>query len=781
MIEYWILWLLAISMSYIMSWLIKRASISNSSTNKALVFYLLVTMATMLGGWIIYLLSPNANGIIDAVGINMLIMTVGVIVILRYWERSSLEPASIPAINDGSETNAQTRISSETSDAADLEHATVLADSYVLYFLVMMASMTALGFVYIIVNGALGLELGLIVSVAIMTAGTIPILRRSASSSSAIAAKRVHSNMLKSYTVRGIIISLALFNELLMGWAFVLASGTPALPSGGALVQNAATSFATVTGSDWFIFTMALEMMFTIYMLRNDFQRNLIPIFVLQAAVMFLAPTAIANQSWSSASIYLGSVAMVGLMVLMLEHLFKQRMVDSPTRAYFLGLMSLMAVMMAGLFLWIIQGNELLFVSSILAEMVLYFNAALAQSSFKRTPASASASTKSWMGQPLWVFGILLTMLVAEFFMGGLIDAQYYGTSFITGISYAPLVGSIPVQLGAAVYNFLAFFTMITGSSWFFIMMGAEMGTLVALKIRYTRELETKIRLALLLVVYASYSVFLPFFSGYNLSKVPFLGWSMGVGTAGAVAPALILAIALTYLLSGSLSFLFGARQVCSLFCTAAVMYQGTFYDSMKEFNRSSKIGRKLLTSRMSGLYKTVSSVVIASILAATAILYFNSIGLISFTIFGTDIAYFLYLFYFNFLWYVLFISIPFMGTYACVSTGICHWGLFNQFVSRFGFFKLKVKDPQVCAKCETKDCAKACPVGLTDLPGKFISSGQYKSHKCIGVGDCVSSCPYENEYIFDVRHRLGFTKVGKNNSGAQLPVINFGAKSNQD
>jgi len=378
------------------------------------------------------------------------------------------------------------------------------------------------------------------------------------------------------------------------------------------------------------------------------------------------------------------------------------------------------------------------------------------------------------MSEPLWVFGILLTMLVAEFFMGGLIDAQYYGTGFITGISYAPPAGSIPVQLGAAFYNFLAFFATITGSSWFFIMMGAEMGTLVALKIRYTRELETKIRLALILVVYASYSIFLPFFSGYSLTKIPFLGWSMGVGTAGAVAPALILAIALTYLMSGSLSFLFGARQVCSLFCTAAVMYQGTFYDSMKEFNRTSKIGRKLLTSRMSGLYKTVSSIVIASVLVGTAISYFNSIGLINVTIFGTDIAYFLYLFYFNFLWYVLFISIPFMGTYACVSTGMCHWGLFNQFVSRFGFFKLKVKDPQVCAKCETKDCAKACPVGLTDLPGKFISSGQYKSHKCIGVGDCVSSCPYENEYIFDVRHWFGM-RVGRGSSRfkSQLPVMN--------
>ena len=107
-------------MSYIMSWLVKRASISNSSTNKALVFYLLVTMATMLGGWIIYLLSPNANGIIDAVGINMLIMTVGVIVILRYWERGSLEPASVLTIGEGSETNARTQISSEeTSDAVE--------------------------------------------------------------------------------------------------------------------------------------------------------------------------------------------------------------------------------------------------------------------------------------------------------------------------------------------------------------------------------------------------------------------------------------------------------------------------------------------------------------------------------------------------------------------------------------------------------------------------------------------------------------------------------------
>ena len=204
-------------------------------------------------------------------------------------------------------------------------------------------------------------------------------------------------------------------------------------------------------------------------------------------------------------------------------------------------------------------------------------------------------------------------------------------------------------------------------------------------------------------------------------------------------------------------------------------MYQGTFYDSMKEFNRSSKLGRKFLTSRISSLYKVIASLVISSIVIAAILSYLNSVGIISFSFFGTDIAYFLYIFYFNFLWYIIFISIPFVGTYGCVSTGMCHIGLFNQFISRFGLFRLKVKDPAVCVSCKTKDCAKACPVGLTHSPGSFIKSGQFRSHKCIGVGDCVSACPYENEYFYDVRGwlkgRLGRTKAGVP-SGSQLPII---------
>ena len=179
---------------------------------------------------------------------------------------------------------------------------------------------------------------------------------------------------------------------------------------------------------------------------------------------------------------------------------------------------------------------------------------------------------------------------------------------------------------------------------------------------------------------------------------------------AGAVAPALLVGLVGTYIVSGSLSALFGARQTYSLFCTAALMYQGTFYDKMKSFNRSSKIGRKYLTSRFSGLYKVTFAIVWTSLIVAIAMSYLNSIGILNISLLGNDPTTFLYTFYFGFLWYILFFTIPFVATYACVSMGWCYWGTFNQLVGRLGFFKLKVKDPNVCLKCATKDCARSLP-----------------------------------------------------------------------
>jgi polyferredoxin len=308
--------------------------------------------------------------------------------------------------------------------------------------------------------------------------------------------------------------------------------------------------------------------------------------------------------------------------------------------------------------------------------------------------------------------------------------------------------------VGAAFYDFIVFVSSITASFLFLAMMGVEMGALVVFKIRYAREMETRIRLVLIIVAYAIYSLFLPvfLFAAY-LPRVPWIGWSMGLGTAGALAPAVILVLLATYLVSGGLSFFFGSRQVCSLFCTAALMYQGTTISAMSSFNRSSKLGRRYLTSRIPSAYTAVITLVWGSLLVAAVLSYFTSVGIVNVTIFGSDTSYFLYAFYFSFLWYVVWMITPFVGTYGCATTGMCGWGAFNQLISRIGLFRLKVRDSDTCVKCETKDCAKVCPVGLTDMPGSFIGSGEFRSYKCIGVGECVSACPYENISFFDVRN----------------------------
>ena len=683
------LWAIAIPMAVVTSWIVKKTIYAKTTADRALVFYLLITMASMFGGAVIYLLSPSLTSIVEAVGLNAVLMIGGIIVILRFWTEHLIDE-KLPETESNKIVNVSTNSESVTT-----------------------TSSVSLG----------------------------------------------QSNL----TTRTVAISLILLNEFLMGWAFVLGSGS--LATGA----SALSTFDSVVGSDWFIFTMVLEMVLSVYLLRTSLPKNFFIIVLLQSVIMFFAPTAISDPTWVTSSIYLGSIVMIGLLIFFYEYLFNHRMISSGIRNYLVALMSIYALMMAGLYVWLIQGSSLLFVLSIIAEMGLYFNAILTGGNIEASPA------KSWMQDPWWVFAFLGMTFVAEYFMGGLFDIEYYGISFVTSISLAPIAGSILNVIGAIFYDFIVYFGTITGSAWFLIMMGAEMGALVVFKIRITRELETKLRLVLVLVAYFVYSIALPSFILSNPASVPFVGWSMGIGTAGAVAPAVLVAIGGTYLITGVLSFLFGSRQTCSLFCTAALMYQGTFYDSMKEFNRTSSIGKKFLTSRISNLYKVIASLVIVSILAAAVASYLNSVGIISVSFFGTDIAYFLYIFYFNFLWYIIFISIPFIGTYGCVSTGMCHIGLFNQFVSRFGLFRIKVKDPMTCVNCETKDCAKACPVGLTDLPGHFIKSGEFRSHKCIGVGDCVSACPYENEYFYDVRGWFR-EKLGRGNSGVarrpHLPII---------
>ncbi len=620
---------------------------------------------------------------------------------------------------------------------------TITDASLVLFLLAMMASMFASAVVYLYIPSYVVLFELVAVNMISMSVALIPILNVLFKGDRPIDETRKGRRVSTRAMVVASTITLAILSEVLMGWTFAILSGASST-AGGVL-----PSLLSSMSSYWFIFTMAGEMAITLYLVGRGFPTIFRWLVAIQILVMVLSPTAIASSAWSFETLLGNSAVMIVAIIVVLEFLFRNRSPALGASNYMLRLVGAYALMMAGLFLWLMDGDVLLFVISVVVEMTVYFYIVLNEKSL------ASPPLVNWQTRPWWAFGLLGGIFVAEFFMGGILDIVVSGTSYFTTLPFVALSGPVLTVLGAALYDFVVAVGSITASPWFLIMMGVEMGALVVFKIKYARESETKMRLVLMLAAYAIYAIWLPsFVFSANPQNVPWIGWSMGIGTAGALSPGIpLLALVLTYVISGGLSFFFGSRNVCSVLCTAAPMYQGTTYDAMSSFNRTSKIGRHNLTSRTPDSFKVVSALVWVSLLGSAALSYLTSIGVVNVAFFGEDISYFFYSFYFSFLWYLIWVLTPFVGTYGCVTTGMCGWGTFNGLVSRIGLFRLKVKDSDTCLKCETKDCAKVCPVGLTDLPGAFVDKGEFRSYKCIGVGDCVSACPYENVFFFDVRN----------------------------
>ena len=68
--------------------------------------------------------------------------------------------------------------------------------------------------------------------------------------------------------------------------------------------------------------------------------------------------------------------------------------------------------------------------------------------------------------------------------MGGVLDIQVYGTGFFNMMMFASTAGSFVNAFSAGFFNFIMFFARITMSPWHPIMMGIEMGALVASRIK---------------------------------------------------------------------------------------------------------------------------------------------------------------------------------------------------------------------------------------------------------------------------------------------------------
>jgi polyferredoxin len=569
--------------------------------------------------------------------------------------------------------------------------------------------------------------------------------------------------------------ALVLLGEFLMGWAFQLATAPGSVPTGGDL-----TGFASaVLNSPWFVFTMAGEMALTTYLLRARLGSAFVPLLALQSLIMFLSPTTLPSENfgsvsvnagngaigvlsftWVNLSVVLGSALMIVLIIFVMEHIYRHPELPRAFGTYLALLVGVYGVMMAGLFVWLNYGDARLFGLSIVLEMVLYLGAILIPERFE------GEDRFSWQLNANWAAGLLAGIFVAEIFMGAVLDVVLEPQVFAGNWPALPLSGPASVVLTNLFWNGFGFFAESAASTWFLLMMGAEMGMLVVFKFRESHDFENKLRLVLMMVCYFSFAIFWsswyygqivsdPTYGGAgNTLNVPVLGWSMGIGSAQ-IAPPLFLVITLTYAITGVLCFLFGRRVICSVFCTAPLMYQGTAIDSMKSFNRHSRIARKYLGNKLSNVYMATTGLVMGSLFVATVLSYTNYLGATNVLVgpFQWDPTVFLFATYFSVLWYVMFVAIPYVGDYNCVTMGWCYTGTVAQAFQKLGPYKLKVRSKEVCRACTTVDCGRACPVGLVDMPGFFRTKGEYRSSKCCGVGNCVGACPYGNLYIYDIRH----------------------------
>jgi hypothetical protein len=171
-------------------------------------------------------------------------------------------------------------------------------------------------------------------------------------------------------------ILLLLFSELLMGWTFNLASGLIGLSEGytiAAIGREISYSLTTY----WFVFTMVGEMALTLLAFRKRIRRNLLTVLGIQAIVMFLTPTALAQQAWEVYTVYLEAAVMTGLVVFAIVYLRRDEERDRALLNY-LGLFIIAnAVMMGGFLWWLISGDTLLLAASLVVETMIYFDAVL--------------------------------------------------------------------------------------------------------------------------------------------------------------------------------------------------------------------------------------------------------------------------------------------------------------------------------------------------------------------------------------------------------------------
>jgi polyferredoxin len=569
-----------------------------------------------------------------------------------------------------------------------------------------------------------------------------------------------------------VLFALLTLTDLALGVAAIRAGWYPA-PLG---LEGAGAVLAGAIVSPPFLVSAGLELLVVGLFARPDLDRRIRALLVGQSAILLLSPTTVPGSFWPVIAGYLGAGVFVALFVVGLQYIYRTKQLTPSLSRLIVGWTVAATLTASGWFVWHLYGSAVVLAVSVAGQMLLAAFAAL-------PPRAAMIEPRlPWLLHPFWVFEILLFTFLAEFFLGALLDLLIAGPTFLQFIPFLPYSGSTLQVVGLAVYNGLWFGAAILASAWFLIVMGFTMGMLVVFKIRETRERALRYRLALMIAVYGLAAIYIPSLASSTplttnpaLANLPVIGWGFGLRSGGPFESTAFFAILFMYAFVAVLTVLFGRKALCSVMCGAALLYQGTTVSEMRGFNQTSRVGRYFLGSQLSTAYLVASSLALVSLFATSLLGVLHLLPTVTLAngVVDTSALPLPVELYFGALWFAMFVSVPYVGTYNCATTGFCHWGALSIPFAKVGLFRLKVKDRKVCQACTTFDCAKACPVGLVDMPLSFRTTGEYRSTKCCGVGDCVSACPYGNMYHQDVRFwfRRRLNRNPAAPTGAPLPM----------
>ncbi len=580
-------------------------------------------------------------------------------------------------------------------------------------------------------------------------------------------------------------------------WAALLAVVDGAIAAALAIAPRSAATWAAAPGvpgavapllSPVFLAIVAAEIALLLVFEGRSLPTRLRWLVAAQIPLIALSPTLVRGGDAGLALSLAGSAVIVAMFVLTFQYLYRQKQVEESVLGLLVAWPFAALLTSMGWFLWVFEGSAWVLAVSVVGQLVLAVAFTIGRPLLRR------GDRVPWLLRPFAIFEFLLFAFLAEFFLGALLDFQIAGPAFLQYIPFVPYSGSPLHVLGLATYNGLWFGAAILASAWFLVVLGFTMGPLVAFKIREVHERPQKYRLGLTIAAFALAAIYIPsvasstpLVSSSWLASIPLLGWGFGLRSGGPFESGIFAAVIVMYVFVGVLTVLFGRKAVCSVMCGAALMYQGTAMSEMRGFNQSSKVGKYFLGSQLQTGYLVASGVALASLFSISVLSLLHWIPTVQVASgqFDTSALPLPIELYFGGVWFAMFVTTPFIGTYNCATTGFCHWGALTVPFAKVGFFRLKVKDRKVCQECTTFDCAKACPVGLVDMPLHFRTTGEFRSTKCCGVGDCVGACPYGNMYHQDVRfwllrriHRDDPRPSGVPGGGVPLPMVRSTAPS---